>query len=42
MIPTNVCLSPDFISEHVNRDEAVYCLLQKIYSQLLKKLSFNR
>jgi len=32
MIYTNVCLSPDSISAHVNRHKVVCCLLQKICS----------
>jgi len=38
--PTDVCLWPYVISGHVNHYKGVYCLLQKICRQLLKKATY--
>jgi len=37
---TDVCLSPFVVSGHANHYKVVYCLLQKIYRQPLKKVTY--
>jgi len=34
-------MSPDFISVHINHYNVVYCPLQKIYRQPLKKITYQ-